>query len=90
MALQISTNHHVFDDKSGRHYVVQAISYDGTSTTVDLAEGPVDAVVLTSNASATKPTVTTSQSTLLATLAAGGTPGTYFLVSLHVGNAANL
>ena len=91
MALKISTNYNMFDDRTGRHYCIQTVDYDGTSTTVNIPEGPIDGAVLSLDPSGnTEPTVTVSNSTLLATLAAGGTSGTYFLVTLHVGSAAGL
>lgn len=90
MALLISTNHQMFDDRTGRHYCVQTVAYDGTETTVNVPEGPVDSVILCADTTVTKPTVTVSSSTLLATLAAGGTPATLLLVTLHIGNAAGL
>ena len=90
MALKISTNYNVYDDRTGRHYCVQTVSYDGTSTTVNVPEGVMDGVVLCSTSGVTKPSVSVSSSTSLATLAAGGDTETYQLVTLHVGNAAGL
>jgi hypothetical protein len=90
MALKISTNYQMFDDRTGKHYCIQVVDYDGTSTTVNIPEGAMDGVVLCSTASVTKPSVSVSAANALATLAAGGDVETYVLVTLHVGNAAGL
>jgi len=88
MALLIPLKSELIDDKSGNHFFIARVNHDGGTNTVDVPPGVVSGAALPT-LNGTGPTVTTSQTTLLATLTGGDTAEVY-IVTRHVGNAAGL
>jgi uncharacterized membrane protein YdcZ (DUF606 family) len=88
MATFIPLKSHTTDDRAGNHYVLHTLSYDpNVATSIDTAEGLVDAAVLYGTTGQSKPTLTVSQANQTVALA-GGTAGSLVVVTRHVGNTS--
>ena len=93
MAAIVPLDFRIWDDRSGNHFVVCKINYDPTLTThvIVVPFGCVSASVLTATTSATAAAITISATSTGSSLSLdnAGTAGVVYVVSRHVGNAAN-
>ena len=93
MAAIVPTDFRIWDDRSGNHFCVAKITYDPTLTThvITLPFGIVSAAVLVPTSGHTAAAATIAQTATGSTVSLdnAGTAGVVYVVSRHVGNAAN-